>query len=36
MDHMDIIGNDGTGLLIMDQRLGDRTAEVGAEDGPAE
>ena len=28
--HMDLIGNDGTGLLIMDQRLGSRTAEAGA------
>ena len=28
--HMDLIGNDGTGLLIMDQRLGDRTAGAGA------
>ena len=24
--HLELIGNDGTGLLIMDQRLGDRTA----------
>ena len=28
--HMDLIGNDGTGLLIMDQRLGSRTAEAEA------
>jgi ferritin len=33
--HMDLIGNDGTGLIIMDQRLGDRTADAGA-DGAAE
>lgn len=33
--HMDMIGNDGTGLLIMDQRLGSRTAEAGA-DGATE
>ena len=28
VDHI-IIGNDGTGLLIIDQRLGDRTGEEG-------
>ena len=28
--HMDLIGNDGTGLLIMDQRLGARIAEEAA------
>ena len=33
--HMDLIGNDGTGLIIMDQRLGDRTAAAGA-DGASE
>jgi len=33
--HMDLIGNDGTGLLIMDQRLGSRTAGAEA-DGAAE
>ena len=27
VDHMDLIGDDGTGLLILDARLGDRTAE---------
>jgi ferritin len=27
VDHMDLIGDDGTGLLILDGRLGDRTAE---------
>ena len=36
VDHMGIIGNDGTGLLIMDQRLGDRIAEAGVEDAAAE
>ncbi len=36
VDHMDIIGDDGTGLLIIDQRLGDRTAEEGAEGDAAE
>lgn len=37
VDHMDIIGDDGTGLLIIDQRLGDRVAEEeGAEDAAAE
>ncbi len=34
--HMDLIGNDGTGLLIMDQRLGDRTADADAEAGEGE
>ena len=29
VDHMDIIGDDGTGLLIIDQRLGDRAPEAG-------
>ena len=29
--HMDLIGNDGTGLLIIDQRLGDRAAVAGEE-----
>ena len=33
VSHMDLIGNDGTGLLIMDQRVGDRTAGT---DGGAE
>ena len=33
--HMDLIGNDGTGLLIMDQRLASRTAEAGADGGEA-
>ena len=36
VDHMNIIGNDGTGLLIMDQRLGDRTGEADAGDGEGE
>ena len=36
VDHMNLIGNDGTGLLIMDQRLGDRTGEADAGDGEAE
>ena len=31
--HMDLIGNDGTGLLIMDQRLASRTADAGADGG---
>ena len=26
VDHLNLIGNDGTGLLIMDERLGSRTA----------
>ena len=26
---MDLIGDDGTGLLILDGRLGDRTTEDG-------
>ena len=32
VDHMDIIGNDGTGLLILDQRLGSRVAGQDAAD----
>ena len=32
VDHLNLIGNDGTGLLIMDERLGSRTA---AQDGAA-
>ncbi len=28
--HMNLIGNDGTGLIIMDQRLGSRTGEAAA------
>ena len=32
--HMGLIGDDGTGLIIMDQRLGSRTADAGA-DGEA-
>ena len=35
VDHMDLIGNDGTGLLILDQRLGDRTADEGTEGNDA-
>ncbi len=31
VDHMDIIRDDGAGLLILDARLGDRTAEESAE-----
>ena len=30
VDHLNLIGNDGTGLLIMDERLGARTAADGA------
>ena len=26
VDHLNLIGNDGTGLLIIDERLGSRTA----------
>ena len=29
VDHLNLIGNDGTGLLIMDERLGSRTAAQG-------
>ena len=35
VDHMDIIGDDGTGLLIIDQRLGDRIAEEEGAEGDA-
>lgn len=31
VDHMDIIGDDGTGLLIMDQRLSERLTDVAEE-----
>ena len=36
VDHMNLIGNDGTGLLILDARLGDRTAEADGEGAAAE
>ena len=29
VDHLNLIGDDGTGLLIMDERLGSRTAADG-------
>jgi ferritin len=35
VDHMDLIGDDGTGLLILDGRLGDRAAEDGEGEGDA-
>ncbi len=31
ISHMELIGDDGTGLLILDQRLGDRVADEGGE-----
>ena len=33
VDRMDLIGDDGTGLIIMDQRLGERNATDGADGG---
>ena len=33
VDHMALIGDDGTGLLILDGRLAARTSEAGADGG---
>ena len=35
VDHMAIIGDDGTGLLIIDERLGSRTANEGGDPAAA-